>query len=433
MLVTPTSPMVDAVHVDDAVLPAAAHLIGSQARHVLGAALDVVGGALERVRPCHVQYRPGRDLVVRFDSRVRWPGGDAIGETLLAATTSSGAPPGTLPVEAITHDGLTLSIGVWRWPFDPVLRGLGDAVTPSAAVAFLRKPRGTRMRLEVVSYRPTQRAVVRATDDDGTVVYVKAVRPGDVELLVERHRRLLAAGVPVPQVLEHDSARGLVAMATLSGLTVRERIKRGHRCLPAPSEYESLYRRVADVELPGARPVTNRVAGALYHAAMLAAVLPTQSTRLVALCEQLNDAAGRAAARSGPTVHGDLYDAQLITGHGRGRAARIAGVLDLDDAGPGDPLDDRATVIAHLIDRVVDDPRWRSHQLTGYVRDLRSAFGAQVDLTELDQVIAGTLVGLATGPFRVQRERWQHAVRRRLAVAEQLATNPGSGELRLGR
>jgi phosphotransferase family enzyme len=421
------------VAVDDAVLPAAAHLTGSRADRVLAAAVAAVGGTLQRARPCHLHYRPGRDVVVRFDSSVCWGGRAPVTETLIAATHVAGPPDGTLPVEAITADGVTLSVGVWRWPFDPVLLGLGDAVTPSRAAVLLAGLSDGRVRLEVVSYRPTQRAVVRAVDAQGGEVYIKAVPPGDVEDLVDRHRRLLAVGVPVPEVLRHDAGRGLIVTAALGGLTVRDRIKRGHRTLPAAGQYEELYLRLAAARLGRRRHAINRTRAALHHATMLAAVLPSSRPRLDRLAEHLAPATHRADDRSGPTIHGDLYEAQLVTGRGRGRAGTLTGVLDLDDCGPGDPYDDRATVLAHLIDRVVDDEGAPRRRIADYVGTLRSSFGEQVDAGELDLVTAGTIVGLATGPFRLQRPRWQAAVRRRLAVAERLASSPGERRLRLGR
>ena len=418
--------------VDDDVLPAAAHLTGAQASDVLRAALDAVGGVLRRTRPVHLHYRPGHDVVVRFNSRVRWAGGTTVDETLVAATTAAGPPAGTLPVEAVTDDGVVLAVGVWRWPFDPVLPGLGDAVTPAKAASFLGELIHGQPRLEVVAYRPTQRAVVRAIDETGTTFYLKALPPADVADLVDRHRRLLDAGVAVPAVLRHDDSRGLVAMETLTGSTIRDRIKHGARQLPGAEQYEGLYRQLAGVELPNARRVSARASSALHHAAMLASVLPAERRRLERLTGRLAPAAERAVRRSRPTIHGDLYEAQLVTGSGRGRAAAITGVLDLDDAGPGDPYDDRATVIAHLIDRVVDVDNAGHRRLAEYFGTLRSDFAEQVDLVELDLVIAAVLVGLATGPFRLQRRNWKTAVSRRLTVAARLATRPGGKSLRLG-
>jgi Phosphotransferase enzyme family len=422
---------VGGVLVDDAVLPAAAHLTGPHARRLLEAAVDAAGGELGPTRSCHVQYRPGHDVVMRFDSQVRWAGAAPVAETLLAATTVSGPPPGTLPVEAKNPDGGTLSVGVWRWPFDPAVTGLADAVTPSKATAFLDGLASSRVSLDVVSYRPTLRAVVRAVDDAGSVFYVKAIRPAEVDALVDRHERLLHAGVPVPVMLRHDAERGLIAMSALSGTTIRDRIRSGHPHLPDAAEYENLYTALAGVQLPSARPVDGRAATALRHAEMLSSVLPREGSRLARLAEVLTPAADRALARSGPTIHGDLYEAQLVTGRGRGRTATITGVLDLDDAGPGDPLDDRATILAHLTSRAIDSRSETRRRVTGYVRALRRSFAAQVDPVELDLVTAGALVGLATGPFRTLQRRWPHEAHRRLAIAERLATRPGEKSLRI--
>jgi hypothetical protein len=418
------------VLVDDAVLPAAAHLTGPHARRVLRAAVEAAGGTLGHTRACHQHYRPGHDVVVRFDSRVRWNGHPPVEETLVAATTVSGPPPGALPVEAVTPDGDTLVVGVWRWPFDPLLAGLTEAVTPSTVAEFLTGLVSGQVDLEVVTYRPTHRAVVRVTDEAGAIFYLKVLRPADVDDVVERHRTLLAGGVLVPPILRHDPARGLIAMGALTGPTIRDRIRRGDRRLPAAPQYDALFAALSGVVLRGAPSVDGRVATGLRHAAMLERVLPGEQPRFRRLSERLAPAVDRAAARSGPTIHGDLYEAQLVTGRGRGRAGTICGVLDLDDAGPGDPLDDRATVIAHLLSRAVDTQGETRRRVLDYAATLRRAFGDAVDApADLDLVVAGTLVGLATGPFRTQQRNWPAAVRRRLAIAEQIATRPGEKTL----
>jgi hypothetical protein len=418
------------VLLDDAVLPAAAHLTGPHARAVLAAAVGAAGGRLERARPCHLQYRPGHDVVVRFDSRVRWAGRQAVDETLIAATTAGGPPPGTLAVEATTPDGVGLSVGVWRWPFDPLLPGLADAVTPSRCAAFLAGLVDPSPRVEVVAYRPTLRAVARVDGHDRTV-YVKVLPPAAIAGLVDRHERFLAAGLPVPPVLRVDADRGLVAMAELAGPTVRDRLRAGRGPLPDAAQYEAAFAALGGAELRG--PVLpGRAATGVRHASMLASVLPAEAGRLDELATILRAAGVRAAARSGPTVHGDLYEAQLVTGRGRHRAGAITGVLDLDDAGPGDPLDDRATVVAHLVERALETEGAAGRRVAGYAEELRRAFAAQVDPVELDLVTAGALTGLAAGPFRMQRPRWARAVRRRLVVAARLATAPGESTLRIG-
>jgi hypothetical protein len=417
--------------IDDALLPAAAHLTGPSARAVLGAAVEAAGGRLLESRVCHVQYRPGHDLVVRFDSRVAWNAAAPQAETLVAATTVAGPPPGTLPVEAVTADGSTLAVGVWRWPFDPYVTGLARAVTASTAADFLPGLVSGALRLEVVSYRPTLRAVVRVVDEHEDVVYVKAVPPAEVGDLVRRHDRLLGAGIRVPRIVRSDAPAGLIAMTALSGPTVRELIKSGRGQLPGADQYESLYAAFAPVQLPGARLVQGRAATGLRHAAMLATVMAAPQDRQ--LLDRLHDAlapvAARASSRAGPTIHGDLYEAQLVTRQGEDGSPLICGLLDLDEAGPGDPFDDRASVLAHLLCRALDRTGPERRRLEGYAGALRGAFGHRVDLAELDHVTAGALVGLATGPFRAQQRRWRPAVRRRLRLAERLCRQAGERTL----
>jgi aminoglycoside phosphotransferase (APT) family kinase protein len=401
---------------DDA-LPAAVHLTGSDARAVIETAVRAAGGGLHACRPSHVQYRPGSDLVVRYEAQVSWGDRPPVHETLLAATTRHGPPPGTLPVVA-DADGRTLEVGVWRWPFDPRLAALADLVTADSAAARLAELVEPPLSLEVVAYRPTERCVVRVTGSCGTTIYVKVVDPAAATALVERHRRLRAAGLPVPEIIGGDIDAGWVAMAELRGDTLRLRLKAHQPGWPAAEEYLELVDRLRGVALADVTPVTPRTVDALGHAAMLAVVLPEQQPRLERLRLGLADAAASAAGRVGPTVHGDLYEAQVIVDGGR-----ITGLLDIDDAGAGDPVDDLATVLGHLRYRqqTITERRHRD-AVRGYADGLRRGFvrSGGVDAATLDAVTAGVLVGLATGPFRIQQHNWRHEVRRTLRRAERL-------------
>jgi aminoglycoside phosphotransferase (APT) family kinase protein len=399
--------------IDDRVLPAAAHLTGEGAFDVLAPAVAAAGGRLVACRPVHVQYRPGSDLVVRFKATVTGTGGE-IGETLLAATTVDGPPPGTLPVEAELLDGSTLEVGVWRWPFDPVLPALEEAVTPTRLGLRLANVVGTALQLEVVAYRPTERAVVRVETADGRRLYVKVVRPAIAGDLVERHHRLLAAGLPVPRVIAADPDTGLIVMAELAGPTLRELIKSGTRPWPAAPEFLALRRSLAGADLPSMAPVRSRTGDAAAHAAMLATVLPEERTRLERLSGRFRALQSQADSRPRAIIHGDLHEGQLIV-----EAGRITGLLDIDDVGPGDPLDDLATSLAHL--------RFRASttgggvgELDRYIDGLRHAFAGEVDGEELDTTTAAVLVGLATGPFRIQQEGWREAVAVQLEAVERL-------------
>ncbi len=402
---------------DDDVLPAAAHLAGPRSDALLRTALAAVGGELRTSRPSHVQYRPGSDVVVRFDATVSWHGAAPVTETLVAATTGRGIPPGTLPVVAEADDR-ELEVGVWRWPFDPHLVGLGAMVTPSSAQRRLGSWVRGPVELEVVAYRPTERAVIRVTDARGSIRYVKVLPPASIAAVVDRHERLREAGIPVPVILAADEDEGWLVMEELAGDTLRLRLKEQRPPWPPGPVFDqllsSLRSTVVDPTTPRVRP---RTLDGIGHAAMLETVLPDQAPRLGRLRAALGPAAERAAERSGPTVHGDLYEAQLIVDE-----QRVIGLLDVDDVGPGDPLDDLATVLGHLRYREITD-RSRGRSIGGYADALRRDFLDVVDRlgldpAELDVVTAAVLVGLATGPFRVQHRGWKHEARRLLTRAE---------------
>ncbi|MGD9702033.1 MAG: aminoglycoside phosphotransferase family protein [Acidimicrobiia bacterium] len=381
---------------DDPLLPAATYLTGVDATDVITPAIAAAGGRLATLRPNQVIYRPGHELVVSFAATVAWGGRDPIAETLLAATTSTGEPAGTVPVEADN-----LRVGVWRYPFDPSLPGLADAVVPGPVAALLGVPAGD-LRLEVRTFRPCRRAVVHATWPGGEA-YVKVVRPAEAADLVDRHRRLATGGVRVPEVVAVDERRGLVALEALGGIDLRTRLLNGGP-LPTADDLLSVTRRFAAVDLPaGQDGCVSLLAAAPRHAAMLARVLPGAKPRIEALIEALGQA--EADPRTFATVHGDLHEAQLRVGDD----GAIVGVLDVDDAGPGDPVDDLARLLGHLTALAILSPRGRE-RTSAYVRRLRSGLVGTVDGARLDRRVSAALVGLATGPFRTQATDWPRLV-----------------------
>ena len=419
--------------IDDPVLPAAAHFTGGHAVEMLRAAVVAAGGELFDASTAHLQYRPGHDAVASYRTTVAWGDGNPVRETLMAATTAAGPPAGTLPVEAITDAGETMQVGVWRWPFDPVLQGLGDAVTPAAQRDFLADLEFGTPALRVVSFRPLIRSVVRATARDGRVVYVKAVPPPTTASLVRRHELLAAAGLPVPEVLASDADRGLVALAELGGTNLSKQLKLPGTRLPGAARYAALFDSLAATDLtpatmgPHATVPEGRACTGILHARMLGTVVTGEHERLERLTDALQPAMVRAAARRQPTIHGDMYSAQLMV-----NGATITGVLDVDDAGPGDPYDDPANLLAHLLVRALDVRRDIA-RLRRYARrlrtDLTSEFG--FDGAELDIVTAGALTGLATGPFRTQSPGWPSEVAATLALADRLVRFAGERTLRI--
>jgi hypothetical protein len=366
-----------------------------------------------------VLYRPGRELVVRYDARVCWDGAE-VEESILAGTTADGPPPGTLLLEA---DGMT--VGVWRYPFDPLLPGLDVAVRPSRAAALLGVS-DARVDIEVRSYRPTRRAVAHARWHGGEA-YLKIVPPSEAAALVDAHERLHDGGVPVAAVRTADPGAGVLVLAPLGPRVLRGRLLEAGRPWPSAGEILAVLERLGASSLPAAsHPRTSPVAAAAGHARMLAAVLPSQAGRIEDLAARIGPAEPTTAAT---TVHGDLHDGQLLSDEN----ARITGVLDIDGAGPGQRVDDLANLVGHLSSltfSAAGSAPGSARAITAYAQDLHRSFARVVDRRELDRRVAAVLLALATGPFRVQAPAWRQAVRQRLTLVDRWLSRSGESTLR---
>lgn len=409
------------VRLVDPALPAAEHLVGPAAIDVLRLPVEAAGGHLVDVRPVHVQFRPGSDVVVRYSARVSWVAQPPVRETLVASSTVHGVHPGTVLVTADTSDG-PIDIGVWRWPFDPVLAGL-DGVVSARSVGELLGLDPHLVDIDVVAYRPTERAVVKVSSATGaggepTVqAFIKVVAPSVVAGIAERHRILLAAGVPAPSVTLMDEQRGLLVLEPLRGPTLRDLIKGRPGTWPNCEEFDRLAAGFAAVELV-APPVRSKLADGAMHARMLAEVLPSQQLVLTELAERFEAA---VVPDADVIVHGDLHEAQLTVADGR-----IVGVLDIDDVGPGAAVDDRANLIARFLYRVENNEPGAS-AIAEYADTIRSASLRHFDRDDLDLHTAACLVGLATGPFRLQSSGWRQTVTQLVDRAHRLTMRELSG------
>ncbi len=412
------------MNIDDPILPAVTHLVGPGADDILGAAVRAAAGTLRHARVSQVQYRPGHELVVRYRCDINWQDGRQHDDTLLAATTRSGPLPGTLSLVAETAAG-SLEVSVWRYPFDPLVVGLPIAVTASRLAPLFASTLQAPVKVEVVAYRPTERAVMRVQDSTGRTVYVKAVRPEVVRSLVERHGQLRRAGLPVPEVLDADVDLGLVVLAELPGPTFRDRIKGGLPGWPEPETLLELTKRLAGVPASTLPVVAGRVRDAVSHARLLETVVPEATPLLQGLVDSFTAALPAVDARSGRVIHGDLHEGQMMTDD---RGA-IVGLLDIDDLGLGDPLDDLATLIAHTRFRAMGAGA-TGDRVRRYSDQLRAAFVQHVDAAELDIAVAAVLVGLATGPFRIQQAGWPATVALVIADARSLAGAAAAGARR---
>ena len=151
---------------------------------------------------------------------------------------------------------------------------------------------------------------------------------------------------------------------------------------------------------------------AVGAAAVLGAVAPELRPRLDALTSAL-EAADRGTHDLVP-VHGDFYEAQLLVDGGA-----VVGLLDVDAAGGGHRIDDWATLLGHLavLEQVLPCPGAAAR----YRRRIEAAALERWPARQVRPRVSAVLVGLATGPFRVQQAGWPEVTSQRLALAEEWA------------
>ncbi|OLL11553.1 phosphotransferase, partial [Actinomyces oris] len=197
-------------------------LTGPRAASVLSAALAPAGQRLASWEVHSVHHRPGAGVSVGYTAVVVAPNGRSTTEYLCATTARLSNPhaPGLTRVAPTGGDGP--AVHVWRHPADPELPGLVVACTPSLLSARI----GTQVKATMVAYRPTRRAVVRATFPDETTAYAKVLRPSQAPSFAQRHRLLTASGVPAPEVLREDPD-GLVLLSTGRGVALSGLLSQG--------------------------------------------------------------------------------------------------------------------------------------------------------------------------------------------------------------
>jgi aminoglycoside phosphotransferase (APT) family kinase protein len=133
---------------------------------------------------------------------------------------------------------------------------------------------------------------------------------------------------------------------------------------------------------------------------LLASVLPSERDRLDRLHDRLQLAIEDATQRAPGFVHGDLHERQLIV-----EGAEVIGLLDIDECGLGDPVDDIAVPVAHLRYRALTAPN--AARIDRYADNLIAATADLVPATATAVATAAVLAGLATSSFRAQADNWQ--------------------------
>ena len=375
---------------DDRPLAGAGELLGRGATAVLAPAVAAAGGQLRSLRPTRVHLDPGRRLVVRYAARVRWLHGVERTETLGALIDPSGLPDAVAVVQSVEGN----RIGVWRYPHDPCLPGLRHTAGAQAVAATLRRlgVAITAAKVEPLVYRPLRRAVLRVRTPQRQL-YLKVVRPGEAAALRARHEAF-ATHVPVPRCLGWSATLGVLVLEALPGTPLTRLLVDGGD-LPPAGAIADVLASVRAVRLPDDDHPTP--AGAAWYGGLLRQAAPAAAAQIDALVAAAHD----RGAPPDVTVHGDLYQGQLLVDRGT-----VSGVLDVDGAGRGAAADDPANLVAHLLALAHVRPH-AAERITTYRRQVQAVLAPDVDADTLAATVTGVLLGLATTPARRREMHWR--------------------------
>jgi hypothetical protein len=252
----------------------------------------------------------------------------------------------------------------------------------------------------LVAYRPGKRAVVHVGGTTGSV-YLKLLPTNQIERLHDEHRKI-ARELPIPESLGVSPELGLVALQTLPGITLREALVKALE-VPLPEAVLSLPAALPDP--PFGQLVASPIQRAASVAGMLAFLLPERSQQVASIVDRIGQESGEASV----PVHGDFYESQVMVA-----GDRVVGMLDIDTFGWGRPADDPATLLGHL---AVLDQSKPSMSVRSFASRLVQACDRNLDPIDLRLRVAAVVLGLATGPFRVQRANWPEMTRARLDLA----------------
>lgn len=271
----------------------------------------------------------------------------SLGRSALVSYVVDWDPEEYLPSEHfVARLELGRGIELFQFPNDPDLPGLPEVVDPESALKLLKRHvlaiGARRVRVEVVRYRPGNRAVLRYRM--GKVgFFARVIRPGSLPAFLQGWELIGGSDFVAPRIAGYWADGGVVWMSEIPGKNLRSLIRRGLQPDPEPifRGLETLWGQSGETQqgipfnLSGAY---RRAKGSLGHAA---GDNLTARANLEEIAESLDPFV--ASWRPAGIAHNDFYDDQLLM-LPDGRMA----LVDFEEAGPGDPMLDVGNFLAHL-------------------------------------------------------------------------------------
>ena len=281
----------------------------------------------QRIRIREISHNAGRYAQVSYEAE--WPEDDYLPSQLFTIRLESGKPP-----------------ELFQYPDDAHLPGLAKAALPDSALTLVNShvlAVPTRVvRVELVRYRPASRAVLRHHVGKARF-YARAMRPEAVAPLLVARDFAGRSDFVVPRLAGRWQDGAVLWMSEIPGVNLRQRIRAGKGPDPAAlfDALESLWN--APLGSPPDRPFN---LAAAYRRARRSfsrlAADDDDARRELANAVRVLDPFVESWQPTG-AAHNDFYEDQmLVLPDGR------IGLVDFEEAGPGDPMLDVGNFLAHL-------------------------------------------------------------------------------------
>ena len=251
----------------------------------------------QRIRVQQVRYQPGRRAVVSYG--FEWGEDRWILDEQFA-------------IELVADQPKRL----FCYPDDPYLPGLSRAGSALDAPDLLSKYvhlRVHRLRVDVVRYRPTTRAVLRYTTGgrrDHVTLFVRVMRPARVSRLLEAAKLAESSKFILPRMVGCWPEGGVVWLARVPGQTVRKLILEGKP--PDPDLILDHLARLWSGPVPPDLAPQNLAAGFHSTQRLLSHILQDEVARQT--LEKVVEILGPFVETWRPSTlaHNDFYDDQVI-------------------------------------------------------------------------------------------------------------------------
>ena len=280
-----------------------------------------------RIRVRQLSHTPGRRMTVTY--LAEWDPDEFI-------------PPESFVVELDRDRPARL----FRYPEDPRLPGLSEAASAESALRLVNRHvlavPARRIRVDMVRYRPGNRAVLRHRI--GRVrFYARVVRPPVLSPLMKAAELTSHSGFISPRIAGCWHEGGVVWLSEIPGRNMRRYIRRGNQ--PDPhlllDGLEKLW--AAPNQTDGIRPFN--LSGAYRRARrVFRRVLREREAERRTLLDATKSLDPFVESwRPSHIAHNDFYDDQMLI-----LPDGDVALVDFEETGPGDPMLDVGNFLAHL-------------------------------------------------------------------------------------